>query len=134
MKHILFVCIHNSGRSQMGEAFLNAIGGGVATAESAGTEPAEGLNPTVVQVMEEAGLDMSGHNPKVMDSDMIARADQVITMGCDVDAGVCPATFVPSEDWGLEDPKGKPIEVVRAIRDQVKRKVEQLVAECKADG
>jgi arsenate reductase (thioredoxin) len=132
IKRVLFVCIHNSGRSQMAEAFLRALGSGVATAESAGTEPAEGLNPTVVQVMEDAGFDMSGHYPKVMDADMVNRADRVITMGCDVDAGVCPAAFVPTEDWGLEDPKGKPIEAVRAIRDEIRSKVEALIQELDA--
>jgi arsenate reductase (thioredoxin) len=132
MKRILFVCIHNSGRSQMAEAFLNASAADVATAESAGTEPADRLNPVVVQVMTEEGLDMSGHYPKVMDADMVDRADHVITMGCDVDAGVCPSAFVPTEDWGLDDPKGKPIEVVREIRDQVRAKVEELVSALKA--
>lgn len=129
LKRVLFVCIHNSGRSQMAEAYLNALGKGIATAESAGTEPGESLNPTVVQVMNETGFDMSGHYPKVMDVDMIDRADRIITMGCDVDAGVCPAAFVPTEDWGLEDPKGKPIETVRAIRDDIKRRVVELVRE-----
>ncbi|MDO8585521.1 MAG: arsenate reductase ArsC [Armatimonadota bacterium] len=131
MKHILFVCVRNSGRSQMAEAFLNALGPEVATAESAGTEPAEQLNPTVVQVMNEAGFDMSGQYPKVMDADMVARADRVITMGCDVDAGVCPAGYVASEDWALEDPKGKPVEVVRGIRDEVRRKVEDMIRDLK---
>ncbi|MDO8682643.1 MAG: arsenate reductase ArsC [Armatimonadota bacterium] len=129
MKNVLFVCVHNSGRSQMAEAYLNALGSGVATAESAGTEPADGLNPTVVQVMEEAGFDRSGHYPKIMTPEMVNRADRIITMGCDVNAGVCPAVFIPSEDWGLDDPKGKSIEAVRKIRDQVREKVEALIRE-----
>jgi arsenate reductase (thioredoxin) len=133
MKRVLFVCIHNSGRSQMAEEYLNAFGKGVATAESAGTEPGDSLNPTVVQVMNEAGFDMSGHYPKVMDTEMVARADKIITMGCDVDAGLCPAAFVPTEDWGLEDPKGKSIEVVRSVRDEIQHKVQELVSQLTAE-
>lgn len=127
MKSILFVCIHNSGRSQMAEAFLNRLGAGMAEAESAGTEPAEGLNPTVLEVMREIGYDMAGHFPKVMTPEMVNRAGKIITMGCDVDAGVCPASFVATEDWGLDDPKGKPIEDVRRIRDEIRTEVEKLL-------
>jgi arsenate reductase (thioredoxin) len=127
MKNVLFVCIHNSGRSQMAEAFLNRLGAGVAKAESAGTEPAEGLNQIVLEAMREIGYDMAGHFPKVMTSEMVNRADKIITMGCDVDAGVCPASFVATEDWGLDDPKGKPLEDVRRIRDQILAKVEAIL-------
>ncbi|MCE5322534.1 arsenate reductase ArsC [bacterium] len=136
MKKALFVCIHNSGRSQMAEAFAKKLGDGRIIAESAGTAPSGTLNPQAVAAMEEIGYDMSGHYPKVMTPEMVESADKVITMGCgvnlnDVEHGgaVCPAVFVESEDWGLEDPNGQPIEKVRAIRDQVKTRVEKLIDE-----
>jgi len=130
MKRVLFVCVHNSGRSQMAEAFAKKLGAGKVIAESAGTEPADGLNPAAVQAMEEIGYDMSGHRPKTMTLEMVNSADRMITMGCGVDAeGVCPASFIPTEDWGLEDPKGQPMEKVREIRDQIRQKVERMVQE-----
>lgn len=135
MKKVIFVCIHNSGRSQMAEAFTNRLGKGVVEAESAGTLPGEGLNPMAVRAMEEIGYDMSGHYPKVMTDEMVNSADRVITMGCGVnlddasEGGTCPVVLVPSEDWGLEDPKGKPIEKVREIRDEIKAGVEALISE-----
>ncbi len=136
MKRVIFVCIHNSGRSQMAEAFAKKLGNGRIIAESAGTAPSGTLNPQAVAAMEEIGYDMSGHYPKVMTPEMVESADKVITMGCgvnldDVDHGraVCPAVFVESEDWGLEDPNGQPIENVRAIRDEVKTRVEKLIDE-----
>jgi len=133
LKKVVFVCVHNSGRSQMAEAFAKKLGDGKIIAESAGTEPADGLNPTAVQAMEEIGYDMSGHYPKVMTIDMVNTADRMITMGCGVDTeGVCPASFIPTEDWGLEDPKGQPIEKVREIRDQIKTRVEKLIEEMTA--
>ncbi len=134
MKKVIFVCIHNSGRSQMAEAFAKKLGEGMIIAESAGTEPGGNLNPQAVEVMEEIGYDMSSHYPKVMTDEMVDSADKVITMGCgvnldDIDHGgaVCPAVFVESEDWGLEDPKGKPIEKVREIRDLIRSRVELLI-------
>lgn len=129
MKKVLFVCVHNSGRSQMAEAFANKLGAGRIVAESAGTQPGGQLNPEVVEAMREIGYDMSGHYPKVMTPEMVDSADRIITMGCGVDAGTCPAVFVPSEDWGLEDPKGQPIEKVREIRDEIKYRVEKLIDE-----
>lgn len=120
----------------MAEAFAKRLGEGKIVAESAGTEPGGNLNPQAVAAMEEIGYDMSGHYPKVMTPEMVESADKVITMGCgvyldDVDhsGAVCPAVFVESEDWGLEDPNGQPIENVRAIRDQVKTRVEKLIDE-----
>lgn len=119
----------------MAEAFAKKLGAGKIIAESAGTEPAEGLNPTAVQAMEEIGYDMSGHYPKVMTLEMVNSADRMITMGCGVDAeGVCPASFIPTEDWGLEDPKDQPIEKVREIRDHIKSRVEKLIDEMTAGG
>ena len=79
--------------------------------------------------MEEIGYDMSGHHPKMMTLQMVESADRIITMGCGVDAATCPAEFVPTEDWGLDDPKGQPIEKVREIRDEIKARVEKLVRE-----
>lgn len=123
----------------MAEAFANKLGAGKIIAESAGTEPGSSLNPQAVEAMEEIGCDMSGHYPKMMTSEMVESADKVITMGCgvnldDIDHGgaVCPAVFVESEDWGLEDPKGQPIEKVREIRDRIKAKVEKLIEEMTA--
>lgn len=138
MKKVLFVCIHNSGRSQMGEAFANRLGKGVIEAQSAGTQPAESLNPTVVEAMHEIGYDMSGHYPKMMTDEMVDSADRIITMGCglDVESGegaTCPAVFVPTEDWGLDDPHGRPIEKVRGIRDEIERRVAKLVSEIKQE-
>lgn len=115
----------------MAEAFAKRLGKGVIEAESAGTEPSDELNPAAVQAMEEIGYDMSEHYPKVMTPEMTDSADLVVTMGCGVDissgAAVCPAALVPSEDWGLYDPKGQPIERVREIRNQIKARVEALV-------
>jgi arsenate reductase (thioredoxin) len=126
MKKVIFVCVHNSGRSQMAEAFAKRLG---LDAESAGTEPGDALNPIAVEAMREIGCDMSNHFPKMMTPEMVDSADKIITMGCGVDSGTCPAVFMPSEDWGLDDPKGQPIEKVREIRDEIKRRVENLAAE-----
>ncbi|MHB0913184.1 MAG: arsenate reductase ArsC [Armatimonadota bacterium] len=129
MKKVLFVCIHNSGRSQMAEAFAKRLGAGVLEVESAGTAPTDSVNPQAVEVMEEVGYDMSGHYPKIMTSEMAGSADLVVTMGCGV---ACPVVSAPSEDWGLEDPKGQPVEKVREIRDRIKEKVEELVERMRA--
>ncbi len=129
MKRVVFVCVHNSGRSQMAEAFAQRLGRGRVVAESAGTEPGGALNPAAVAAMEEIGFDMSSHHPKMLTEEMIASADRIITMGCGVDADACPATFVPSEDWGLDDPKDQPMEKVREIRDEIKARVEKLLRE-----
>ena len=119
----------------MAEAFAKRLGAGVIEAESAGTQPAGSLNLVVVKAMQEIGYDMSGHYPKVMTPEMADSADLVVTMGCGVDieagsaGGVCPVVFVPSVDWGLEDPKGQPIDKVREMRDKIRRRVEHLVEE-----
>lgn len=130
MKKVIFVCVHNSGRSQMAEAFAKKLGAGRIVTESAGTEPGGSLNPQAVAAMEEIGYDMSDHYPKLLTLEMINSADRMITMGCGVDAeGVCPASFIPTEDWGLDDPKDQPIEKVREIRDKIKAKVLKLIEE-----
>ena len=128
MKKILFVCVHNAGRSQMAEAFFNHYAKGKAQATSAGTHYASHINPTVIEAMREVGIDISSKRPKMMTLEMLGVADKVISMGCGVE-GVCPATFVPTEDWKLEDPEDKPIEQVRAIRDEIEAKVKKLLDE-----
>ena len=120
-KTVLFVCIHNSGRSQMAEAFFNKLAGGKAQALSAGTQPASEINPVVVGAMREAGINISGNKPKMLTFDMVKNADRMITMGCGTEAeAVCPASFIETEDWALVDPKGKSLEQVRKIRDEIK--------------
>lgn len=130
-KKVVFLCVHNSGRSQMAEAFANQLGGGQVVAESAGTQPGDRLNPVVVEAMREIGYDMIGHRPKLMTDEMADTADKVVTMGCGVDSEgtTCPVFLVPSEDWPLNDPHGKSIEEVRKIRDEIKQRVEALIAE-----
>jgi arsenate reductase len=128
MKKILFVCVHNAGRSQIAEAFFNHYAKGKAQAFSAGTHYASRIDPIVVEAMAERGIDISNKRPKMLTLEMLGVADKVISMGCGVE-GVCPATFVPTEDWQLEDPEGKPIEQVRAIRDEIEAKVKQLIEE-----
>ena len=125
---ILFVCVQNAGRSQMAEAFAKKFG---LDSFSAGTLPAERMNPTVVQVMKERGIDLSSAEPKMLTAEMIEKAGLVVTMGCSVEQ-VCPRPMLASMqkklvDWSLEDPKGKPIEVVRQIRDEIERRVRELI-------
>ena len=126
MKTVLFVCVGNSGRSQMAEAFFNYLAAGRARAISAGTNPAKAIAPDVVLAMKEMGIDISGNTPKALTEDMLAQADRVVTMGCGAE-GVCPVSFVPTEDWALEDPKGKSLEQVRKIRDEIKTKVAKML-------
>lgn len=126
MKNVLFVCVGNAGRSQMAEAFFNQLAQGKAKARSAGANPASEVSLTVIQAMKEVGIDISRNRTKKLTVDMIEQADKVITMGCSTE-NVCPATFVETEDWELEDPKGQSIEKVREIRDQIKAKVEKLL-------
>ena len=124
---VLFVCVHNTGRSQMAEAFLNHLANGRAVAKSAGTSPEQGVNPVVVEVMVEAGIDISGVKPKELTTETTEWADRIITMGCSV-SEACPMALV-DEDWGLEDPAGQPLEKVGAIRDQVFQRVHRLLSE-----
>ena len=100
MKNVLFVCVGNAGRSQMAEAFFNHLAGGKAKALSAGTNPANVIDPKVVQVMKEVNIDISGNRPKKLTVEMLSQADKVITMGCGA-KNVCPASFVETEDWEL---------------------------------
>jgi protein-tyrosine-phosphatase len=128
MKKVLFVCVHNSGRSQMAEALLNHHAAGKFRAFSAGTHPASHTDRTVIEAMSEIGIDVSSQRPKALTPEMVEEADRVVTMGCGVE-GVCPATFVPTEDWQLEDPEGKPIEKVREIRGEIEGRVKELIEE-----
>ena len=130
MKTVLFVCIHNSGRSQMAEAFFNHLAKGKAQAYSAGTQPADKVNPVVVEAMKETGIDISSNKPKMLTMDLVEKADRMITMGCGAEAeAVCPASFIETEDWALEDPKEKTLEQVRRIRNEIKERVIRLLAE-----
>jgi protein-tyrosine-phosphatase len=112
----------------MAEAFFEHYASGKAKAFSAGSRPASHVDQTVVKAMREIGIDMSSKRPKALTLEMLDGADRVITMGCSVE-GVCPATMVPTEDWQLEDPEGKPIEKVREIRDEIEARVKKLIRE-----
>jgi arsenate reductase len=126
MNKVLFVCVHNSGRSQMACALVEHSGAQALTAESAGTMPGKEVDTVVKQVMKEIGIDIGGSRPQLITQDMVDNADQVITMGCSIDES-CPANFIVSEDWGLDDPKGKHIDEVRRIRDEISLKVAELI-------
>lgn len=133
---ILFVCVHNAGRSQMAEAFFNRIAaerGLDAVAESAGTAPGERVNPAAAQAMAETGVTLGGHRPKPLTPELARTADRIITMGCGEEAAMCPAGTYISEDWELPDPHGQPIELVREVRDVVRKRVEALVDELQAE-
>ena len=128
MKKILFVCVENAGRSQMAEGFTKYYGEGKVEAVSAGTMPSTEVNPTVVQVMWEKGIDISKNKPKLVNTQMVQKADVIIVMGCDPQ-GFCPAPLLNKVvDWKLEDPKGKPIEKVREIRDEIEARVKKLIS------
>jgi len=129
MKKILFVCVENSGRSQIAEAFVKTYGKGKVEAISAGTMPAKEVNPIVVEVMQEKGIDLSANKPKLITNKMVQGADMIIVMGCSAD-GFCPAPLLNKVvDWGIEDPKGKPIEKVRETLDEIENKVKKLINE-----
>jgi arsenate reductase (thioredoxin) len=127
VKHVLFVCLHNAGRSQMSQALFERAAQGRHTAASAGTTPADRVHPEVVEVMGELGVDLSDRTPRALDREMAEQADVVVTMGC---GDECP--YIPGKrymDWDLQDPKGLPVDEVRAIRDDIAARVDRLVAE-----
>lgn len=129
VKRVLFVCVENAGRSQMAEAFANHYGKGKLTAQSAGIKLADKVNPTAVEAMKEKGIDISNNKPKILTQKMAGEADLIVTMGCGAQE-VCPGPFFRTTvDWGLEDPKGKPIEKVREIRDEIEGRIKELIAE-----
>jgi arsenate reductase len=137
MHTVLFVCVHNAGRSQMAEAYLNYRAEKEhlpVRAESAGTVGGTTINPVAAQVMEEMGISMASHSPKLLTQPMADSAGRIITMGCGVDAAACPARILVTEDWGLDDPKGQPLETVRAIRDQIIAHCDALLEELTEKG
>jgi arsenate reductase len=124
-RHVLFVCNHNAGRSQMAQAFFERDGPDGVRAESAGTEPAAAIWPPVVEVMREIGIDISQRTPKKLTVEMQQHASWAVTMGC---GDACP--YVPTilQEWNIPDPAGKPLEEVRRIRDQIQEQVSELIA------
>ena len=126
-KNILFVCVENAGRSQMAEAFFKKYAGDKFDAVSAGTSPSFQLNPLVIQVMKEIGIDMTTQFPKELSDSMITNSSKTVNMGC-MDEESCPALFVNDVlDWNISDPKEKSVEQVRIIRDQIKNKILTLI-------
>ncbi|WKT87916.1 arsenate reductase ArsC [Microbacterium maritypicum] len=124
---VLFVCVHNAGRSQMAAGFLRDIAGDRIEVRSAGSMPADQINPTAVEAMAELGIDITAEQPKVLTTEAVQASDVVITMGC---GDACP--FFPGkryEDWKLDDPAGQGIDAVRPIRDDIRARIEQLVSE-----
>ncbi len=130
MAQVLFVCLHNAGRSQMSQALFEREADGRHEASSAGTTPGERVHPEVVEAMAELGIDLSGRVPRKLERDLAEWADVVVTMGC---GDECP--YVPGKrylDWELPDPKGQPIEAVRRTRDEIQRRIRSLVEELDA--
>ena len=124
---VLFVCIHNAGRSQMAAGYLRHLAEGRIEVRSAGSAPAHGINPAAVQAMAEEGIDISAEQPKILTTEAVEESDVVVTMGC---GDTCP--FYPGkryEDWTLDDPAGQGVDAVRPIRDEIRRRVEQLIGE-----
>ncbi|KHL18496.1 arsenate reductase [Mumia flava] len=124
---VLFVCVHNAGRSQMAAGFLRELAGDRVEVLSAGSKPAETINPVAVEAMAEVGIDITAQQPRVLDPDDVERADVVVTMGC---GDACP--YFPGtryEDWVLTDPAGQPLDVVRDVRDEIRGRVETLLGE-----
>jgi protein-tyrosine-phosphatase len=122
---VLFVCVHNAGRSQIAAGYLTALSNGAVDVRSAGSMPGDKINPVAVEAMAEVGIDIASEQPKVLTDQAVQESDVVITMGC---GDACP--FYPGkryEDWELEDPAGKDIETVREIRDEIKSRVEELI-------
>ena len=127
MARVLFVCLHNAGRSQMSKALFERAAGGRHEADSAGTEPAEHVHPEVVEVMREVGVDLSGRTPQKLSDELAEWADVIVTMGC---GDACP--YIPGKryiDWDLPDPKGLPLDEVRALRDDIAQRTEALAPE-----
>jgi arsenate reductase (thioredoxin) len=127
MAHVLFVCLHNAGRSQMSRALFERASSGRHTADSAGTTPADRVHPEVVEAMGELGIDVSGRRPRLLTRELAEQADVVVTMGC---GDECP--YIPGKryiDWDLTDPKGKDLETVRGIRDEIDARVRGLAGE-----
>lgn len=125
--HVLFVCLHNAGRSQMSQALFERGAGDRHSADSAGTTPAEHIHPEVLAAMREIGIDLTERRPRLLTRDLAERADMIVTMGC---GDQCP--YVPGKryiDWDLRDPAGLPLDQVRSIRDEIGRRVAELLAQ-----
>ncbi|MCD9153097.1 arsenate reductase ArsC [Aeromicrobium duanguangcaii] len=123
---VLFVCVHNAGRSQMAAGYLRHLAGDRVEVLSAGSMPGDSINPVAVAAMAEEGIDIAGHQPRKLTDDAVSESDVVITMGC---GDACP--YFPGkryEDWVLDDPAGQPIDAVRPVRDEIRRRVEDLIA------
>ena len=126
-KTVLFVCVHNAGRSQMAAGFMKAIGKEKVNVLSAGSMPKDQINPVAVEVMKEVGIDISNNQPKILTTESVKESDVVITMGCGDACPIFPGKRY--EDWQLEDPAGKDLETVRRIRDEIKSRIEVLLSE-----
>ena len=130
LPQVLFVCVHNAGRSQMAAALLDRLGEGRVRVRSAGTTPANAVNPAVVQAMDEIGIDLTAERPKLLTDDEVRDSDVVITMGCGDACPIYPGKRY--EDWTLDDPAGRSVEEVRPIRDEIERRVRSLLTELTA--
>ncbi|HEY7048459.1 MAG TPA: arsenate reductase ArsC [Jatrophihabitantaceae bacterium] len=128
---VLFVCVHNAGRSQMAQGWLTYLAGDTIEARSAGSEPADQINPAAVEAMHEVGIDITTEHPKILTTDAVQQSDVVITMGCGDTCPIYPGKRY--EDWDLTDPAGHPLDLVRQVRDDIKTRVEQLVRQLTPD-
>jgi len=126
-KTVLFVCVHNAGRSQMAAGFMKSLGKDKVNVLSAGSMPKDQINPVAVEVMKEVGIDISNNQPKILTTESVKESDVVITMGCGDACPIFPGKRY--EDWQLEDPAGKDLETVRKIRDEIKSRIEALLSE-----
>ncbi|WP_425845665.1 arsenate reductase ArsC [Agrococcus sp. TSP3-2-1] len=124
---VLFVCVHNAGRSQMAAGFMSDLSNGAVEVLSAGSEPKDQINPIAIEAMAEVGIDIADNVPKILTVDAVRESDAVITMGCGDACPIFPGKRY--EDWALEDPAGKDIETVRRVRDDIRGRVEQLLSE-----
>jgi arsenate reductase len=128
---VLFVCVHNAGRSQMAQGWLSHLAGGRVEVRSAGSEPGDQINPVAVEAMREVGIDITAEHPKILTVDAVRESDVVITMGCGDTCPIFPGKHY--EDWDLEDPAGKGIDTVRRVRDEIRGRVETLLGELAPD-
>ena len=129
---VLFVCVHNAGRSQMAAGYLTHLAGDAIEVRSAGSAPANSINPIVVEAMREEGIDLTEQKPKILTTDAVQASDVVITMGCgDVSDRIPGKRYL---DWQLDDPAGKGLDTVRPIRDEIRRRIEKLITELRVSG
>jgi arsenate reductase len=124
---VLFVCVHNAGRSQMAAGYLSHLSGGAIDVRSAGSEPADQINPLAVQAMGEDGIDITAESPKILTTEAVEASDVVVTMGCGDTCPIFPGTTY--RDWDLDDPAGQDLDTVRGIRDAIRARVQRLIEE-----